>query len=441
MRRILGGKGIFPYRLTFYRIRTFCSDKPTIKNNSSSENGGSSSLSKYDEQYKALSNLDFMSAARILFSDPPKKKKFGLDFHVVQFFIACLPSLAVYLVAQYARSEMRKMDAELELKKQAEFEAQAKEMELKAAKEKAEAAANPEFLEVKERLNKLEETVKQIAEVTNKKSGDINELIQATQAAEPDKIEHRSEVDKTSKDRTNENKSGTAATMAHRLVRGLRGVAKSLLLEQQYKPLNFIFRNASRNYVSEMRKSAFEGNILRLIRNEIQYELDRSPPSELIPAFNAFKVDERRGEQWIRLSRKFGENEEIKVEVTMFDGSLPVKEDDETSEDMRLHITLIIDIFKGEDNEIVEFVCSAWPDSIEIQKVFTRGHDRKKGQPYMGPPFKELDDELQNSLYDFLEERGIDDELAEFLHRCMKNKDKTEYLYWMENLKSFIQTK
>ncbi|KAI3455255.1 hypothetical protein Pfo_011918 [Paulownia fortunei] len=213
--------------------------------------------------------------------------------------------------------------------------------------------------------------------------------------------------------------------MAHRLVRGLRGAVKNLVLQQQSKPINHFLKSSTRNYVSEMRKTAFEGNILRLIRNEIQYELDRSPPFE----------------QWIRLTRKFGENEEIKIEVTMIDGSLPVKKNDDTSEDVKLHITLIIDVFKGEDSDILEFVCSAWSDSIEIRNVFTRGHDRIKDQPYMGPKFKELDDELQDSLYDFLEARGIDDKLAEFLHLYMRNKDKNEYLRWMENVKSFIQKK
>lgn len=190
-----------------------------------------------------------------------------------------------------------------------------------------------------------------------------------------------------------------------------------------------------------MRKSAFEGNILRLIRNEIQYELDRSSPFQPTSEFNAFKVDERPGEQWINLSKKFGENEEIKVEVTMFDGSLPIKKagDIATEDDVQLHITIIVDIFKGEDNDVLEFVCSAWPNGIEIRNVFTRGHNRIKIQPYMGPGFKELDDELQDSLYDFLEARGINDELAEYLHQYMKNKDKTEYIRWMETLKSIVE--
>ncbi|KAI5600712.1 hypothetical protein BDE02_01G043400 [Populus trichocarpa] len=133
---------------------------------------------------------------------------FRLDFHLVQLFFICLPSLgisshvfhiaiyifkcvlllvllllskrmhirfcpfflatAVYLVAQYARHEMKKMDAELEKKKKEEEE-KAKEEELKAIEEKAQSES--ELLEVKERLSKLEEVVKEIAVESRKQSG------------------------------------------------------------------------------------------------------------------------------------------------------------------------------------------------------------------------------------------------------------------------------
>ncbi|KAH6771894.1 hypothetical protein C2S51_010298 [Perilla frutescens var. frutescens] len=181
MRRILAGKRILNRipcrgRVEPYPNRPFCSaarnSKPTTTDSGGDGSSSSSSLSNYNDQYKALDNLNFMSAAKILFSDSPKKKKFGLDFHLVQLFFACLPSLAVYLVAQYARSEMRKMDAELERKKQAKFEAHAKEMELKAAEEKAAAASNPELLDLKERLDKLEVAVTDIVIKSKKQSDD-----------------------------------------------------------------------------------------------------------------------------------------------------------------------------------------------------------------------------------------------------------------------------
>ncbi|ONI29453.1 hypothetical protein PRUPE_1G199000 [Prunus persica] len=101
-----------------------------------------------------------------------------LDFHLVQLFFACMPSLAVYLVAQYARYEIRRMEACIYIscslldcmplnwrrkrrKKKEEAKAKEKEKELNAAEEK-EVESNPELLEVRVRLHKLEETLKEI---------------------------------------------------------------------------------------------------------------------------------------------------------------------------------------------------------------------------------------------------------------------------------------
>lgn len=106
-----------------------------------------------------------------------------------------------------------------------------------------------------------------------------------------------------------------------------------------------------------------------------------------VTQFSSFTVDERPGEQWIRLKRKFGENEEVKVEATMFDGSVPVSKANGPSGDVLLHISLIVNIHKG-DGEVLEFLCSAWPDTIEITNVFVRAKDTKPSQPYFGPEFK-----------------------------------------------------
>ncbi|KAL8230418.1 hypothetical protein R6Q57_000196 [Mikania cordata] len=132
----------------------------------------------HHDSYRDLDKLDFTTATKILFQTPPKKKKFGLDFHLVQLFFVCLPSLAVYLVAQYARQEMKKMDAELE-KRQLE-----ESKKIKATEEEA-LKSNPHLLEVKERLDGLEKTVKEIiAESKNRRNMEISEL------AEDDKKQH-----------------------------------------------------------------------------------------------------------------------------------------------------------------------------------------------------------------------------------------------------------
>ena len=101
---------------------------------------------------------------------------------------------------------------------------------------------------------------------------------------------------------------------------------------------------------------------------------------QLATKFNSFTVDEQPGEQWIRLKGKFGEHEDIKVEATMFDGSIPVSKAGGPGQDVKLHISLVINIHKG-DGEVFEFLCSAWPDSIEITNLFVQGNDKKPSWP------------------------------------------------------------
>ncbi|KAI4318193.1 hypothetical protein L6164_025991 [Bauhinia variegata] len=160
-------------RFDLVRTRSFCSNSMNGKIDTTKSNGHSdyteSNVSIHGERYRQLENMDFMTAAKILFTDPPKKKKFGFDFHLVQFFFACLPSLAVYLVAQYARYEMRKMEVEVEKKRKQKEEEEARELELNPPEEK-DIKSDLRLLKVKERLDKLEENVKEIMVETKKQS-------------------------------------------------------------------------------------------------------------------------------------------------------------------------------------------------------------------------------------------------------------------------------
>ncbi|KAJ4957530.1 hypothetical protein NE237_024641 [Protea cynaroides] len=147
--------------------KPFCSNNSIASKGNSNEKSDKVAAVRDHDVYHQLEKLDFMTAAKILFTTPPKKKKFGLDFHLVQLFFVCMPSLAVYLVAQYARHEIRRMEAEVELKKKQEEE-KAKEIELKAVEEKEEFGSDPELLKVKVRLDALEETLKEIVVETKK---------------------------------------------------------------------------------------------------------------------------------------------------------------------------------------------------------------------------------------------------------------------------------
>lgn len=89
--------------------------------------------------------------------------------------------------------------------------------------------------------------------------------------------------------------------------------------------------------------------------------------------------------------RKHG-REDVKIDATMFDGAGPSKRSamavaDEA--DARLHISLLVEVSKGEASDsVLQFVCSAWPDSIDVEKVFPLRRCPAAHRPYMGPDFK-----------------------------------------------------
>lgn len=110
---------------------------------------------------------------------------------------------------------------------------------------------------------------------------------------------------------------------------------------------------------------------------------------QLVNKFGSFLVDGRPGERWITLRRQFAD-EDIKVEVTMFDGAVPAPSASggvADANEMQLQSTLVVSISKGEGG-VLEIMCSAWPDTIEIKRLFIRSDKKMPAEPYAGPDFE-----------------------------------------------------
>jgi len=58
---------------------------------------------------------------------------------------------------------------------------------------------------------------------------------------------------------------------------------------------------------------------------------------------------------------------------------------------------------------------------------------------YVGPPFGNLDEDLQVLLERYLDERGINTALAIFVPDYIDVKEQKEYLRWLENVKGFVE--
>ncbi|XVE71244.1 hypothetical protein DITRI_Ditri10aG0135100 [Diplodiscus trichospermus] len=188
-------------------------------------------------------------------------------------------------------------------------------------------------------------------------------------------------------------------------------------------------------------ESPFKANILRILSNEIEYQHEYAPPHQPATSFNSFTIQDRPGEKWMTMRGKYGDNEDIKIEVTMFDGCVfvPKPREDSNGENVLLHISLLVDISKGQGFPEMEFLCSARPDRLEIQKVYLLNRDKIIINPYMGPDFRKMNGRLQNTFSHYLEARGVNNKLCVFLHEYMMNKDRIELIQWLGNVKSFVE--
>lgn len=61
-----------------------------------------------------------------------------------------------------------------------------------------------------------------------------------------------------------------------------------------------------------------------------------------------------------------------------------------------------------------------------------------RGDVYPGPPFGNLDEDLQILMERYLEERGITQALAVFAPDYIDVKEQREYLRWLNNVKGFV---
>ncbi|OJJ60720.1 hypothetical protein ASPSYDRAFT_87297 [Aspergillus sydowii CBS 593.65] len=74
----------------------------------------------------------------------------------------------------------------------------------------------------------------------------------------------------------------------------------------------------------------------------------------------------------------------------------------------------------------------------DLAHAVTAEKDWARQSLYAGPPFENLDEDLQTYLERYLEERGINAELANMIPDYIQVKEQKEYVRWLENVRNFI---
>ncbi|KAH0889068.1 hypothetical protein HID58_051497 [Brassica napus] len=144
-------------------------------------------------------------------------------------------------------------------------------------------------------------------------------------------------------------------------------------------------------------------NLLSLLESEIESSVinEDAPDNDELPEWFPFQMIDRPTERVLHLTRKFG---------------------DET-------ILVLIDRPK--------FGVKAFADEIVIDSVAVQQRRESKWS-YQGPDIDDLDENLHKAFNKFLEIRGINPTITDFLADYLANKDKREHLRWLKDVKSFV---
>jgi len=238
--------------------------------------------------------------------------------------------------------------------------------------------------------------------------------------------------------------SAVAAVQASRAARGFR--ASSLAFEEASPP------------------EGGERGLSQVLGEELEHERTTYVPSEVVAKGppEPFEMIETDGDCEITLVRAFGDDEEIAVTfnatedpyeedeyfVSDADGAATNEAEDE-DEDVTIHFS--VSVSRGDGHEGLEFSCATDGETVEVRNVRYEAIGGGGGgeadeddedeyfSSYPGPNYDELDESVQEEFHKYLEARGIDATLANYIAEVHVDKEQREYTRWLENVANFVK--
>jgi complement component 1 Q subcomponent-binding protein len=238
--------------------------------------------------------------------------------------------------------------------------------------------------------------------------------------------------------------SAVAAVQASRAPRGFR--ASSLAFEEASPP------------------EGGERGLSQVLGEELEHERTTYVPSEVVAKGppEPFEMIETDGDCEITLVRAFGDDEEIAVTfnatedpyeedeyfVSDADGAATNEAEDD-DEDVTIHFS--VSVSRGDGHEGLEFSCATDGETVEVRNVRYEAIGGGGGgeadeddedeyfSSYPGPNYDELDESVQEEFHKYLEARGIDATLANYIAEAHVDKEQREYTRWLENVANFVK--
>ncbi|PWN46084.1 mitochondrial glyco protein [Ceraceosorus guamensis] len=180
-----------------------------------------------------------------------------------------------------------------------------------------------------------------------------------------------------------------------------------------------------------------------------------SEEPEFVKDFKAagvWRIQDVAGSDEIALTREYG-NEHIRVlfsigDIDTSENDFEEEEGSEEEQEAGFPVRCAITISKegkgaltldaqAEDGQFTVENISYYKDA-KLATDLSADADWARRGLYIGPQFETLDENVQAQFEAFLNERGIDSDLARFVPDFAELKEQKEYCSWLENVKAFV---
>jgi len=194
---------------------------------------------------------------------------------------------------------------------------------------------------------------------------------------------------------------------------------------------------------------------------ELQYEKEATASAsepDFIRAFKAqgvWTIEDAAGNDEVALTRQFG-NETIRLMFSIADlqqeneqdfEQEEGEEDDAAQQIYPIRCSISITKSNGPGSLNIDAMCQEGSFIVDNISFYADGKlgteltaeaDWKRRGLYIGPQFDTLDIGAQEEFEKFLQERGINENLALFIPEYSESKEQKEYVKWLSGVKNFI---
>jgi len=231
---------------------------------------------------------------------------------------------------------------------------------------------------------------------------------------------------------------------------GMRATVTSVATKQSsgnaMAPLVFSQPFASSTVPSS--EKALAEILAKEIKEEAKLDEEDEPAEDLVIP-EGFELVSKELNNEVVLTRKMG-SETIKITSSAhadntrheMDPIVDTEENDEEEEEEEeaSHgVAFVVEIEKGDDRKLT-FDCVTDGSRIELRSVrIGQAATKDLPDPYEGPEYHGLDDDVQDGFEDYLAERGINLELADYLVNFIADKEEGEYRAWLARVQKFLE--